>query len=105
MTNKEIYILPIEMSDILCSQIEWLRMAKRDNSEGSFPPTLLSSVYYELVESITVQKYSTINFLAYYDSLTGDYFVIKDSYTGGCYWRCPESVSASLRGILSSPNT
>ena len=101
MINNEIYILPIELSDTLNSQIEWLRMAKGDNIKEAFPPTLLSSVYHELIESITVQRYSMIDLLAYYDSLSGDYFVIKDKYTGECYWRCPESVSASLRGLLN----
>lgn len=104
MTTKEIYILPIEMSNILYSQIDWLRMARKDNNKESFPETLLSNIYYELVENITLRQHGMVDFLAYYDSLKGDYFVIKDSYTGECYWRCPESVSASLRGILSSPN-
>ena len=103
--SKEVYLLPIEMSDILSSQIEWLRMAKKNNDSESFPQDLLASVYYELVESITLKQYGMVDFLAYYDSLSGDYFVIKDRYTGDHYWRCSESVSASIRDILSSPKT
>lgn len=98
--SKEIYLLPIEMSGILSSQIEWLRMARKGNDSGSFPQDLLSSAYNELTSSITLRQYGMVDFLAYHDSLSGDYFVIKDSYTGSCYWRTKESVSATLRGIL-----
>ena len=105
MTTKNIYILPIEMSDTLYSQREWLRVARSGNNKESFPETLLSKVYYEFVENITLRSNGMVDFLAYYDSLSGDYFVIKDRYTGECYWRCPESVSASVRAILSLPNT
>tara|TARA_R100000951_G_C2604737_1_gene169274 strand:+ start:14 stop:328 length:315 start_codon:yes stop_codon:yes gene_type:complete len=103
--SKEIYLLPIEMSGILDSQIEWLRMARKSNDSESFPQDLLSSVYNELTSSITLRQFGMVDFLAYYDSLSGDYFVIKDRYTGIHYWRCPESVSASIRDILSSPKT
>ena len=105
MTIKEIYILPIEMSHTLSSQREWLRMVRSGNREGDFPETLMSEAFYEFIDNITLTTTRMVDFLAYYDSLSGDYFVIKDRYTGECYWRCYESVSASMRDILSSPNT
>ena len=105
MTTKNIYILPIEMSSTLHSQIEWLRMARNSNNKEDFPETLLSRAYYEFLENITLISNGLIDLLAYYDSLSGDYFVISDRYTGECYWVCAESLSASVRFILSSPNT
>lgn len=109
MINNEIYILPME-------HVEVFTFTVRITEEREYPTVVdLDKINVQLSnaaikhifghDAYPFKRLNKAEFVALYDSYSGDYFVIKDRYTGECYWRCSESVSASLRGLLSSPNT
>ena len=109
MTINEIYILPMEhveefnFTARVLEEEEERFVIDLDKINDQLFDAAFKHIFGHDVDCF--RRLTNASFAALYDNYTGDYFVIKDSYTGERFWRCSESVSASLRGILSSPKT
>lgn len=105
MTTNEIYILPMEHVEAFTFTArvseEKGDLTMEDLYERNIRLTNAAIEYTFGHGAYYFERLNKAHFVALYDSCTGDYFVIKDRYTGGRFWRCSESVSASLRGILN----
>ena len=99
--NNEIYLIPAGYSSTLSDNIEWLRLVENN---ACIPMSVMQDCYIEAMGHLTLQDYRDVAFLAFYDNLTQEYFVVKESHGGKLYWRTQKSVSNSLRAILSPLN-
>lgn len=104
MINNEIYILPMEHVEAftftarVTDEKEYLTVEDLSKTNVQLSNAAIEHVFGH--DAYYLKRLNKAHFVALYDSYSGDYFVIKDRYTGERFWRCSESVSASLRGLL-----